>query len=165
MKTERKNCKKALNFLALLLNRLASWRSSGGGLLLALVSYAVKVDEKEEVGGKDGATEPSSAFATVAGTKVGKMRSVLVGVEGVGAAVDHNKINDELDDLHGCEILLPPDASAASSAEVVVVHEDVNSQIQSDGDPWLLKSREFNVNRDFLCVLWQHISLTQYLRQ
>lgn len=45
------------------------------------------------------------------------------------------KINDELDDLETGDPLLPPDADATSALEVVPVHDDVNHQVESDGNP------------------------------
>lgn len=35
---------------------------------------------------------------------------------------------------HG-DVLLPPDANAASALEVVPVHDDVDQQVDGDGDP------------------------------
>lgn len=45
------------------------------------------------------------------------------------------KINDELDNLETGDPLLPPDANATSTLEVVPVHNNVDSQVKGDGNP------------------------------
>ena len=45
------------------------------------------------------------------------------------------KIDDELDNLETSDPLLPPDADATSTLEVVPVHDNVNSQVQHNGNP------------------------------
>lgn len=45
------------------------------------------------------------------------------------------KVNDELDDLETSDPLLPPNADATSALEVIPIHDDVNSQVQGDGNP------------------------------
>ena len=45
------------------------------------------------------------------------------------------EINDELDNLEDGNILLPPNADASGRLEVVPVHDDVDRQVESDGDP------------------------------
>jgi hypothetical protein len=45
------------------------------------------------------------------------------------------EINDELDDLESCDPLLPPDADATCTLEVVPVHDNVNKQVDGDGHP------------------------------
>lgn len=47
----------------------------------------------------------------------------------------HTEINDELHDLQHGDVLLPPNADAASALEVVPVHHNVDQQVDSDGDP------------------------------
>ena len=68
--------------------------------------------------------------------------------------VDDGEVNDELGDLHGGEVLLPPDLAATSRSPVVVIyvsngrsahvepvyhsartHEDVDGEVQDDGHP------------------------------
>lgn len=41
----------------------------------------------------------------------------------------HTKIKDKLGDLANSDVLLPPDADAARTLEVVPVHDNVNSQV------------------------------------
>jgi hypothetical protein len=45
------------------------------------------------------------------------------------------EIDDELDDLHDGDVLLPPDADAASGLEVVPVHDDVDHKVERDRNP------------------------------
>jgi hypothetical protein len=45
------------------------------------------------------------------------------------------KVNDELRNLKTSDPLLPPDTDATSTLEVVPVHDNVNHEIESDGDP------------------------------
>lgn len=47
----------------------------------------------------------------------------------------HTQINDELDDLKTSDPFLPPDADASRTLEVVPVHNDVNCEVKSNGDP------------------------------
>lgn len=49
--------------------------------------------------------------------------------------VQHTNINHELNDLENGDVFLPPDFDAPSSLEVVPVHDDVNHQVEGDGDP------------------------------
>jgi histidinol phosphatase-like PHP family hydrolase len=42
-----------------------------------------------------------------------------------------------LGDLHSSQVLLPPDLCSGSGAEIVVVHQDVYSQVESDDYPRL----------------------------
>jgi hypothetical protein len=45
------------------------------------------------------------------------------------------QVDDELDDLETGDPLLPPDADAACALEVVPVHDDVDHEVERDGDP------------------------------
>lgn len=65
------------------------------------------------------------------------MRPVSVGKVGVGTEIDDDEINDELSDLKCGQVLLPPDLGTSCSAEVVVVHQDMYSQVKSDRNPRL----------------------------
>ena len=47
----------------------------------------------------------------------------------------HTEIDDELDNLELRDPLLPPDTDATGGLEVVPVHDNVNGQVQGDGDP------------------------------
>ena len=45
------------------------------------------------------------------------------------------QINDELHNLQHGDVLLPPDADATGTLEVVPVHDDVDQQVDGDGNP------------------------------
>ena len=45
------------------------------------------------------------------------------------------KVNDELHNLHHCDILLPPDTDATGTLEVVPVHDYVHHKVERDNDP------------------------------
>jgi hypothetical protein len=45
------------------------------------------------------------------------------------------EVKNELGDLADSDVLLPPDADAARALEVVPVHDDVDSQVQSNDRP------------------------------
>ena len=45
------------------------------------------------------------------------------------------QVDNELNDLESRDPLLPPDADAARALEVVPVHDDVDQQVDGDGDP------------------------------
>jgi len=53
----------------------------------------------------------------------------------IGAEVDREEINNELGDLHRGQVLLPPNLLATSGCVVVVIHEDVNREVEADDDP------------------------------
>lgn len=137
-KRERKH--DDLDVLALL---LVSLRGLGGdvgatllgGLGLGVVGEAVEVNEEQEVGREETAAEKSSTLGTGALANVGEVRPVGEGKVGVGAEVDESEVEDELSNLEGGQVLLPPDADTGSRAHVVVVHEDVDGQVEGDGDP------------------------------
>lgn len=44
-------------------------------------------------------------------------------------------VEDELSDLANGNVLLPPDADASCALEVVPVHDNVDSQVESDDGP------------------------------
>lgn len=45
------------------------------------------------------------------------------------------EINDELDNLQHSDVLLPPDADTTGTLEVVPVHDNVDQQVDGDGNP------------------------------
>lgn len=45
------------------------------------------------------------------------------------------EINDELDNLQHGDVLLPPDADTTGTLEVVPVHDNVDQQVDGDGNP------------------------------
>nr|POE65624.1 transcription factor tau subunit sfc1 [Quercus suber] len=94
-----------------------------------------ETDEKEQVARQDAHTCESGEFLTSAhatGRKPGEVAGCEVSV---GREVDEAEINDELDDLHHGDVLLPPNTDATCGLEVIPVHDDVHGQIQGDGNP------------------------------
>jgi len=104
-------------------------------LLWLLVSSGVESEEEEEVAGQDDHASKSSKLLTGANTGVWHPWEVAVGEVGVGCKVDEAEVDDELDDLHDSDVLLPPDADATCGLEVVPVHDDVNGQVEGDWNP------------------------------
>lgn len=51
------------------------------------------------------------------------------------AKVDKTEIEDELGDLKDRHVSLPPDLVASSGSPVVVVHDDVDEQVEGDDGP------------------------------
>ena len=49
-------------------------------------------------------------------------------------AVD-TKVNEELKNLQPSDPFFPPDANPARALKVVPVHEDVDGEVEGDGDP------------------------------
>jgi hypothetical protein len=47
----------------------------------------------------------------------------------------HTEIEDELTNLHDCDILLPPDADASGALEVVPVHDYMHGKVKRNDDP------------------------------
>ena len=47
----------------------------------------------------------------------------------------HTEVKNELSDLSDGDVLLPPDADASRTLEVVPVHDNVDSQVEGDDGP------------------------------
>ena len=62
-------------------------------------------------------------------------RPVGRGEVGVGSEVDESEVDDELDDLEPGDPLLPPNAHATGTLEVVPVHDTMNTEVQANDDP------------------------------
>jgi len=101
---------------------------------LLLVGINVELDEQEQVAGQNAASKQGS---TLSASAVPDVRPVPVsGSEpGVGAKVYREEIDNELGDLHGGQILLPPNPLATSGRIVVVIHENVNREVETDDNP------------------------------
>jgi len=109
--------------------------SSGLGTSF-LVGPHVEVDEQEQVAREESAAEECSALFSCAGSDGGEGRGPVGRDEvRVGGKVDDAEVDDELGDLHRGEVLLPPDLAAASRSPVVVIHEDVDGEVQHNGHP------------------------------
>ena len=77
-------------------------------------------------------------------TDVRERRPVVGSEVGVGAKVDDEKVDDKLEDLHGGQVLLPPDLCTTGSRVIVVVHDDVNAEVEHNDNPRLKKSCQNN---------------------
>jgi hypothetical protein len=113
---------------------------SAGGTVAALlcgllVGCGVEGEEQEEVGAENGHTSEGGELLTSADTHVGHVGEVSEGEVGVRGEVNKAKVNDKLEDLHDGDVLLPPDADTTCGLEVVPVHDDVDHQVQGDGNP------------------------------
>ena len=51
------------------------------------------------------------------------------------AGIRRTEVEDELSNLADGDVLLPPDADASRALEVVPVHDNVYSQVESDDGP------------------------------
>lgn len=65
------------------------------------------------------------------------MRPVSESEISIGTEVNDDKINNELSDLKGSQVLLPPNLGTSSSAEIIVVHQNMYSQIKCNRNPRL----------------------------
>jgi hypothetical protein len=45
------------------------------------------------------------------------------------------KVNNELNNLHNSDVLLPPNAHATGALEVVPVHDNMDHQVEGDWNP------------------------------
>lgn len=122
------------NLLILHLDKSAS--CPGPTLLLGLVVGGdVEGDEEQEVRAEDGHASKGGKLLTGAGAHVGHPGEVAAREVGVRGKVNEAKVDDELEDLHDGDVLLPPDADATGGLEVVPVHDDVNHQVEDNGNP------------------------------
>jgi len=108
---------------------------------LLLVGIDVELDEQEQVAGQNTASNKGGRLgaSTVSeGWRApvsGKTSGETGGETRVCPEVDREEINHELGDLHRGQVLLPPNPLATSGCVVVVIHEDVNPEIERDNDP------------------------------
>jgi hypothetical protein len=117
------------------LRHTAEALSAGRGLSLLLVGGKVEGDEEDEVRADGNDTGESSKLLARALASIGHPLEVGRGEVGVRGEVDESEIDDELDDLETGNPLLPPNTDTTSALEVVPVHDDVNEEVQDDGDP------------------------------
>lgn len=109
--------------------------------LLCLVSDTIKVDKQQKVRREKSTTENSRGFSTSTATHIGQMRPVSGSKVSISTEIDHKQVDDELSDLECSQVLFPPNLGTSSSTEVVIVHQYMHSQVQSDRYPRLLKTR------------------------
>ena len=69
------------------------------------------------------------------------MRPVGESEISIGTEVNDDKINNELGNLKSSQVLLPPNLGTSSSTEIVVVHQDMYSQIKCNRNPRLLEKK------------------------
>lgn len=113
----------------------AAERLAGRRLAALLVRGKVEGDEEDQVRRQDAHAGKGGKLLAGAAAGVGHAGEVGRGEVGVRGKVDEAEINDELDDLEAGDPLLPPDADAAGALEVVPVHDDVDGEVEGDGDP------------------------------
>ena len=54
---------------------------------------------------------------------------------GVHINLYHTKIQDKLCNLQSCNPFLPPDPDSPCALEVVPIHDDVDREVESNGNP------------------------------
>jgi len=111
-----------------------------GGLLIPrrgrlLVGTNVKIDKQEQIASEKSATKDRSTLGSRAGAEAREGRPVRRAEVRVAGKVDGNEVDDELSDLHGGKILLPPDLPATRSSPVVIIHEHMHGQVEHDRNP------------------------------
>ncbi|KAI6755183.1 hypothetical protein HG531_004289 [Fusarium graminearum] len=117
------------------LGHAAEALSAGRGLSLLLVGGEVEGDEEDEVRADGDDTGESSKLLARALASIGHPLEVGRGEVGVRGEVDESEINDELDDLETGNPFLPPNTDTTSALEVVPVHDDVDEEVQDNGNP------------------------------
>lgn len=100
-----------------------------------LVRLNVKIDEQTQIACEKKAAKKCRRLRSSAGATIGEPLPVSVSEVGIRAKVDDEKVDDKLDDLHGGQVLLPPYLSSTSSCVVVVIHKDMNAQVERDYNP------------------------------
>ena len=120
-----------------------------------MICGGVETDEEEEVGREKCTSKDGGKFLAGTVSMVKKPREVVrsevsgtsAGVEGeeerVSCKVDKEEVDYELDDLDSGYPFLPPDADATGGLEIVPVHDDVNSQVESDWHVALSRQQNF----------------------
>jgi len=71
----------------------------------------------------------------MAAAKGREVRPVGTGKVRVGSEVDKMQVDDELNDLHSGQVLLPPYLGTTRRRVIVVVHKDMNGQVLRDNSP------------------------------
>lgn len=101
----------------------------------ALVGRKVKGDEENKVAGKNTASGKGGKFLASTLAVAGHPWEISGGEVSVRGEVYEAKIDDKLSDLKTSDPLLPPDLDTAGRLEVVPVHDNVDSEVKSDGNP------------------------------
>ena len=58
------------------------------------------------------------------------------------AEIAEDDIDDELDDLHGRQVFLPPRVDSNGGHSVIPVHKHVDNEVKRDGNPLLEDDRQ-----------------------
>lgn len=135
-----------------------------------LVGDAVKVDEQQKIRTQESTTENGRGLCTGTAAHVGHMGPVSGGKVGISTEIDDKEINDELGDLKGGQVLLPPNLGTSSGAEIVVVHQDMDGQVEYNGDPRLETERLIKLFRSpkarlYCCINTYHRGLSVKLSE
>lgn len=102
-----------------------------------IIGHPVKVDEEEEIRCQYHAAKGSTLSAASTRSKVWQGTHVVGCHKGITTRIDHDKINDELGDLHARQIFLPPELDARSCTEIIIIHQDMDTQVEDDRNPGL----------------------------
>lgn len=100
-----------------------------------LIGLAIETDEQEEVAGKQEGSKRGSNLFSSAVIVIRHEGPECRGEVVVRAKVDDKQVNNELSNLQGSKILLPPNAVSSSSASVIVIHQDVNHEVKDNRHP------------------------------
>jgi len=114
------------NTVGSILEALDSW--------LLLVCINVELDEQEQVAGQNTTAKQGRRLSASTISNV-RRAPVVSGETRVCAKVYREEVNNKLSDLHRGQILLPPDPSSTSCCVVVVIHENVDREVEADDDP------------------------------
>jgi len=99
-----------------------------------LVRVNVELYEESKVTGKNSASKKCGGFASSTVSLNGEARILPISVNKmrVCSKVDREQINNELCNLHTGQILFPPDFSTTGSRIIIVIHKDMNTEIQGN---------------------------------
>ena len=114
------------------LSSVASWSSLGTSLL---VGSNIEQDEENQVRAQNDTTRNSSKLLTGALPCIGSPWVVCACKVSVTGKVDDKQVDDELKNLKDGDLFLPWDTNTGGSATVVAVHQDVDCQVEGDGNP------------------------------
>lgn len=110
-------------------------RLLGSTLSRTLVGSEVEANEKDKVARKNTTTGEGSELLASTPAVIRHPCEISRGEVSVRSEVNESKIDNELGDLKTSNPLLPPDLNTAGRLEVVPVHDNVNSEVQGDGNP------------------------------
>lgn len=100
-----------------------------------MVCAHIEIDEEQQITCEKSATKERCWLATRTIAEVRKCGEILMDVVLVQAKIKYGEVDDELHDLHGCKVFLPPEFSASCSCVVVIVHHNVDQKVDGDNGP------------------------------